>query len=350
MRSDWMARHPQFPWLSSDDVAGVERILHDRELIDPALGVTGVAKAGEGNMNLTLRVTTEAGTVIVKQARPWVEKYDAIDAPWDRVLFEARFYARVASIPAVAERMPSLIGTDAEARMLVLSDLSEAHDLTHVYTGGALRGQTLRELAVYAAALHAGTRGAADPTFANREMRTLNHAHIYDIPLRPDNGLDLDRFEPGLSTIARELQRDDRYVQAVRDTGKRYLADGDCLIHGDFFPGSWMADERKVYVIDPEFCFYGDAEYDLGNAAAHLALSGHSILALRDLLDAYTESCDRLLDDEWLARYAACEAMRRLIGVAQLPIPPSDGRRAQLLRRSREVIEERSLEPLWDAS
>ena len=32
-------------------------------------------RAGDGNMNCTVRVTTGTGTLIVKQSRPWVEKY-----------------------------------------------------------------------------------------------------------------------------------------------------------------------------------------------------------------------------------------------------------------------------------
>lgn len=43
-----------------------------------------VQRAGEGNMNLALRVTTDRRTLIVKQGRPWVEKHPDIAAPEDR--------------------------------------------------------------------------------------------------------------------------------------------------------------------------------------------------------------------------------------------------------------------------
>ena len=52
---------------------------------------------------------------------------------------------------------------------------------------------------------------------------------------------------------------------------------------------------------------------------------------------------------EWIARYAAAEAMRRLIGVAQLPIPPTStgSPRAGLLERSRATMLAAEVERLW---
>ena len=41
---------------------------------------------GEGNMNYTLRVRTNGRSIILKQARPWVEKYPVIDAPDERAV------------------------------------------------------------------------------------------------------------------------------------------------------------------------------------------------------------------------------------------------------------------------
>ena len=67
-------------------------------------------------MNLTLRVRTERRSVVLKQARPWVEKYDHIEAPWERSLSERWFYERVASIPEVAGHMPRLLASDPEAQ------------------------------------------------------------------------------------------------------------------------------------------------------------------------------------------------------------------------------------------
>ena len=60
----------------------------------------------------------------------------------------------------------------------------------------------IETLAQYLAALHAATHGNLGAEFANREMRTLNHAHLFAVPLDPDNGLDLGAFLVDLADFA----------------------------------------------------------------------------------------------------------------------------------------------------
>ncbi|MBX3413216.1 MAG: phosphotransferase [Pirellulales bacterium] len=347
-KREMQAAYPDFPWLAADDESTVERVLRERSWLARDERVVGLRPAGEGNMNLTLRVETDRRTLIVKQARPWVEKYDHLAAPWERAEIEARFYLRVAGMAGVASRMPRLLGAQAGIRTLLLEDLGPAADFTSLYSGGTIRAAEIDELAAYAAALHTATRGVDLAGFENRAMRALNHQHIYELPLDSQNGLELDRFEPGLARCAEFLRADDDYREAVAETAARYLADGDTLLHGDYFPGSWLRADDSLRVIDPEFCFAGDPEFDLGVALAHFALAGVPVEAASQLLAAYMGLADRvLIDAEWIARYAACEVMRRLIGVAQLPLPPSTGRRAELLLRSRTAILEGRWSMLW---
>ncbi|HEY0007966.1 MAG TPA: phosphotransferase [Tepidisphaeraceae bacterium] len=122
----------------------------------------------------------------------------------------------------------------------------------------------------------------------------------------------------------------------------RYLSDGACLLHGDFFPGSWLKTDHRLYVIDPEFCFFGDAEFDVGVAIAHLALARVDLATAEAFLTAY--ECE--LDLNLAARFAAVEVMRRLIGVAQLPLPAQHPRVA-LLSASARAMETASWKDLW---
>jgi 5-methylthioribose kinase len=335
-----MAQHPDFPWLDLDRPEEVGRILADRGWLEPGESFRGCERAGEGNMNLTLRVRTDRRRFIVKQARPWVEKYDTIPAPWDRSLSEQRFYQRVSGLGGVASRMPRLLGADPEARLLLLEDLPAARDMSDLYGGDvALAPGESEELAAYLRALHTGTRDTADPHLANRAMRALNHEHIFVIPLAADGGLDLDALEPGLGDAARRLVADADYTAWVSRLGERYLADGPCLVHGDYFPGSWLRTDLGLRVIDPEFGFFGDPELDVGVALGHLALAGRPAAEGRRWLDAYAKGREAPpLDAPLVARFAAVEVMRRLIGVAQLPLRPVPGRRAALLERAREAM------------
>jgi len=348
LREEYRVSHPDFPWLSASDPGPVAALLARNGWLEPGEQVRAVAKAGEGNMNLSLRVDTDRRSVVLKQARPWVEKYDMIAAPWDRSLHEQRFYQRVRDLAKVASRMPRLLGADAQAHALLLEFCPGASDLSSVYAGDRLTRDELETLADYLAALHRGTRGQPEPDFANVEMRRLNHEHIYRLPLAGVPGMDLERFEPGLTAAAQALREDPAYVEAVHRTGERYLGAGPSLLHGDYFPGSWLRTDPGLRVIDPEFCFYGDPEFDLGCVAAHLALSGHARTDWDAFANAYRSSTVRMLDTALTARFAGAEVMRRLLGVAQLPIPPStDRRRAHLLERSRTAVLDGNAGSLW---
>lgn len=351
VREEAMARHPDFPWLEAGDAEGIDRVLHGLGWLEPDEHVERAEPAGEGNMNLTLRVKTGKRSFVLKQARPWVEKYPEIAAPWERSTVEQAFYARAAKIPGVAQRMPRLIAADTETRLLALEDLPGARDLSELYADpqtNPLDDEELGGLALYLARLHEGGSQATGPRVENRAMRELNHAHIYSVPLDPHNGLDLDMHEPGLGAAARTLMGDSAFCAAVRAQGERYLGRGQSLLHGDFFPGSWLRTDVGLRIIDPEFSFPGEAEFDLGCAVAHFALMRLSAQTAGRFLDDYSRglSAARVSQQE-LARNAAIEVMRRLIGVAQLPIPKSEGWRTDLLGAARRALLDARLEELF---
>jgi 5-methylthioribose kinase len=304
--------------------------------------VRAVGRAGEGNMNLTLRVRTSKRSLILKQSRPWVEKYPHFAAPVDRALVEAAFYQAAAESPDVRDAMPHLLGTDPGSRLLLLEDLGEAQDLTPLYRGDRLSSLQLGELVDYLVALHASSNAAAGKRrllFKNRDMRVLNHDHIFRIPLVPDNGLDLDAITPGLAAAAETLQGDTGFVNRVIELGRVYLADGDHLVHGDFFPGSWLDTSFGVRIIDPEFCFLGPRAFDVGTMLGHLHLARQPDETCTGLLSSYRARAGVSEDVARIARgFAGVEIMRRLIGVAQLPLDYGIKEKERLLVLSRELV------------
>lgn len=289
-------------------------------------------KAGEGNMNLVVRAVTTRRSFILKQSRPWVEKYPSIEAPGDRMLVEVAFYQAVSDHPAVADRMPAIFAVDEGSRSAILEDLGTASDCTDLYATGRLDPQPL---ATWLSELH--DVQVPDPLregLRNREMRKLNHAHIFDLPMTGAHGMDLDEVTPGLQALADEF----RVRAGLRDItsvlGNLYLSDGETLLHGDFYPGSWLRTGDGVKVIDPEFGFLGAREFDLGVFVAHLHMSGHSSDECSRALKAYTRPFDRELVD----RFAGVEIMRRLIGVAQLPLVRTLAEKKELLSRAERLM------------
>lgn len=288
-------------------------------------------------MNLVLRARIPGGSLIVKQSRPWVEKYPDIAAPAERIAVEAAFYRAVADRPELAGRMPALLAFDAENRVALFEDLGESRDLTEIYAERELDRETLDQLWAWLSALHGlELDPEATPILRNRAMRELNHAHIFEIPLAADNELDLDAITPGLAELAAGLAGDADYCAAVRSFGERYLVDGPTLLHGDYYPGSWLAHPKGVKIIDPEFGFFGPAEFDCGVFLAHLHLAGLPASRVEESARAYTAPAGYRAD---AARaFAGIEIMRRLIGVAQLPLAADLARKAELLALSRELV------------
>jgi 5-methylthioribose kinase len=327
-------------FLRADDPEALAAYLRGHEWIAQDEIVHAAAPAGDGNMNCTLRVVTSQRQLIVKQGRPWVEKYPDIPAPPDRSLVEAAFYHHIAGIPAVAGRMPTLVGADRESRVLVLADCVGFADLSPVYEGVALGAPVVEALLSYLSALHHQPIGdPAAPPFANPAMRGLNHAYMYALPLVHDAATAerLDQLAPGLSEAAAALTSDDEFATRVAALGHRYLHGApQALLHGDYFPGSWLVQGRDVVVIDPEFCFAGPPEFDYGVMAAHLMLAGQPAGLLAQVASA-ARGAGR--DLQLVAAFAGAEVMRRLIGVAQLPrLSRPLATKQALLERSRRLV------------
>jgi 5-methylthioribose kinase len=312
--------------LDPGNLVGLASYLHRRGW---AQEVLRAERIGDGNMNLTVRVWTGRGTLVLKQARPYVVKYPQIPAPIERALVEAAFYRVLADSP-VAALMPRLLGVDETAYLLLLEDLGEGADCSDVYRGAPLSMQDVTELVGYLRELP--RLQPVDPVFANRALRALNHAHQYTIPLQAENGLDLDRISLGLQATAEDLRKDGALVSAMQELGTLYLADGHTLLHGDFFPGSWLRTENGLRVIDPEFCFAGPVEYDLGVLLAHLHLAQRPELA--PFVWQHYGACDQTLAE----RFAGAEIIRRLIGVAQLPLLLDLAGKQRLLSMARGLV------------
>ena len=333
-------------WISIDEPETIERLLKSRKWIDDDDTVHRVERAGEGNMNCTLRVCTNSKSLVVKQARPWVEKYPSIAAPVNRNDFERQFYESVATIPVLAEQMPRLIGADGELHMLVLEDLGRSLDGTALYnrTWSDRQNRTLvTSLARWLAALHQQTRtGDTDrrERHANRDLRGLNHAHIFEIPFHQPASVELDAITPGLENVARGVRENSKLLARCEHLGERYLAQGECLLHGDFFPGSWLLCEDGPKIIDPEFSCYGDPEFDVAILIGHLRMLGvPPTEATAMVLDTYERHACRQLDLQLATGWAGIEILRRLMGVAQLPVDWPLETKAQLIDDAIQWVE-----------
>lgn len=300
--------------------------------------ITAVEIPGEGNMNFTLRIKTRARSFIIKQSRDYVEKYPQVAAPDTRVLREADFYKLVATSNVLKSKMPNLLGVDTVNHVLNLEDLGESADFSFLYQKGQLLDEdTLKEVIHFIAGLHTSITAVNTTTpLKNKEMRQLNHEHMYLYPYVDENGLNLDDILPGLKDIAAGYKNDQALKIALEPLGKRYLSDGHSLLHGDFFPGSWLKTNDGIKIIDAEFCFFGDPEFELGVMLAHLKMADQPEGLIQRAINMYQSLAP--LNINLCKQYMAVELLRRILGLAQLPLTINLNKRKSLLEEARAII------------
>jgi 5-methylthioribose kinase len=258
--------------------------------------------------------------LILKQARPWVEKYPHIEAPVDRVAVEAHFFQIVQKIKGIEHMTPHCLGYDGDNFVLAIEDLGEGADFTYLYQKDqALNDTEIDALMHFINTLHNwDTSDIVDHFPANIGMRELNHEHIFVYPYREDHGFNLDDIQPGLAEVSRIYRRDRELNDLICALGQIYLSHGETLLQGDYYPGSWLKVPDGVRIIDPEFGFIGKAEFEMGVMIAHLYLSQQNTETLTKVWRKYHQPSG--FDMEMLAGFAGTEILRRLIGLAQLPL------------------------------
>lgn len=89
-------------------------------------------------------------------------------------------------------------------------------------------------------------------------------------------------------------------------------------------------------MIDPEFAFFGRAEFDLGVLLAHLLMAGQQASLTTHLLNRYQPPTG--FERDLALQHAGVEIIRRLIGFGQLPLARDVATKADLLSRGRELV------------
>jgi 5-methylthioribose kinase len=307
-----------------ENISELHTYLIDKNWLLADEKINQVSIPGAGNMNFVIRVKTNVRSFILKQSRDYVEKYPQIPAPDTRVLTEAAFYKKIETSEILQEKMPKILGIDTENNILIIEDLGDAIDYSFLYK---LKDKiTFKEVAVltnYLSNLHTTfQKTKLDDELENLEMRQLNYEHIFHYPFLEDNGFDLDTIQTGLQNVALHYKKDTILKDKIKPLAALYLSKGKYLLHGDFYPGSWLKTTNGIKIIDPEFCFYGLREFDVAVFIAHLYLTKHDEQLIEEIKNNYTSFEE--LNTTILNGFVGIEIMRRLIGLAQLPFENMD--------------------------
>ncbi len=170
----------------------------------------------------------------------------------------------------------------------------------------------------------------------NLALRKLNYEHLFVYPLMEENGFNLDSTQHGLQAVSMRLKTDRVLHEKMTALGESYLASGNVLLHGDYHPGSWLNVNNDLMVIDPEFCFFGKPEYDLGVMIAHLKMTQVSNNQINAAWNEYQQPNE--FSEILTKQYIGMELIRRIIGLAQLPLELTLEEKKSLLEEARMLV------------
>jgi 5-methylthioribose kinase len=313
-----------------------------------------VLAAGDGNINFVRRLQVGERSLVVKQARPALERFPEYRVTTERIVFERRYGDVTAELaPHAPALLPRLLHFDEQNRVLVMEDLGDCARLDERLRAGHLPLDGLAELGAFLGAVHSASRPQSTllrEQFANQEMQRLHGEHIFTLPYQ-ENDFPLSaelRAEAG-----RILQRPG-LRERIRGLGERYYADGDALVHGDVQAGNLLVQGERLRLVDAEIAHVGDPAFDVGTALAHLWVHiplGGSAADPRPgagaLREAYLAAGGRAEDLGHAPAFAGAEIMRRSIGAARLECLAGDREAAAALAFGAGLVLDGPTSHLW---
>lgn len=301
----------------------IGQALYDDGVIDDPSPT--IEPAGDGNINWVRRLRSKrtGQTVIVKHARPALEKFPEYETSTERIVFENRYFELARPLDD-DEICPHILHFDEARRILVLEDLGEAERLDAALLRGADVDEPLLRLARFLGKVHAATRGdtALAARFQNADIQKLHGDHIFKLPYEED-GFPVPE---GVEARARAVRSHPKLAATAATAYQRYLEPRGALVHADVQPGNVLLRDEGPVLLDAEIAHVGDPAFDVGTLLAHLWLarlagtpSGEAAPQAARIWDAYGSSAGtESVSFPDVARYAGLEMMRRTIGAARV--------------------------------
>ena len=250
-----------------------------------------VREVGDGNLNLVFIVEGTEGSVVIKQALPYVR---LVGDSWPLPLYRA--YFENLALTRQAQRAPRCVPDvyyfdDAQA-IIVMQFLSP-----HIILRNKLiKGETVEGIGRFMGEFCARTafRGS-ELSMSSMDKKTdvgLFSGNI-EIPAITESlvftdpyfAAELNNHNELLSPVVDLLRNNVELKRRVQTMLMKFASNTETMLHGDLHSGSIMATDTECYVIDPEFAQYGPMGFDLGMLIANYLMAYFSQPAHRNTSD-----------------------------------------------------------------
>ena len=245
-----------------------------------------VEEVGDGNLNLVFIVAGTSGSVVVKQALPYVRLVgDSWPLPLKRAFFEYNALVRQDAVsPGI---VPAVRYFDEEQALIVMEHLTPHIILRHQMMAGrevAGLGQTMGRFCAQTAfrcsdlSMDTAKKKADVALFSgNVELCDITENLVFTDPYFD---AEMNRHTaPYLDPTVAELRADATLKIEAQHMKRAFSARSETLCHGDLHAGSIMVTDQSVRVIDPEFSFYGPFGFDLGMLVGNYLMSYQAMRA-----------------------------------------------------------------------
>ncbi len=246
-----------------------------------------VKEVGDGNLNLVFIVTSESGSVIVKQALPYVRLVgDSWPLPLKRAFFE--YHALKRQGERDPGTVPEIYHFDEEQAIIVMEFFTPHVILRHSLMVGKKHDGLAKTLGLFCArtlfrgsdlSMSAAKRKADVALFAgNVELCDITETLIFSDPYFAAKR---NHHTAGLDDIVASLRADVDLKVEAQHLKAKFCNNAETMLHGDFHTGSVMVNANETKIIDPEFALYGPFGFDIGMLLAnfwmaYFAQPGHA--------------------------------------------------------------------------
>ena len=285
------------------------RVPHVAERVGGEPSDWSVREVGDGNLNLVFIVSGSAGSVVVKQALPYVR---LVGESWPLALYRAFFehHALVRQAARDPGSVPEVFHFD-EAQALIAMEYLSPHVILRykmvagerVEGLGAFLGTHCARMAFRGSELHmASAEKKADVALfaGNVEIPAITEALVFTDPYY---AAEMNRHTEGLDPVVATLREDIALKAEVQKLFTKFATNTETMLHGDLHTGSVMSTAAESRIIDPEFAQYGPMGFDIGMLTANYLMAYFSQPAHRasDDLHGYQEWLLRVVADTFAA-------------------------------------------------